>query len=278
MTRDRAIGAATPADPPSVESRRIAMLPGDVSAAVHFVNDADAASDALRLDRSSAGIGGRPTLVQNVESLAYAALIARLVTPGTAAGSRRGARDSPGHRQRVGRPAFARSSSGTPSASWPTGRRSTPAAQAVLLGGYFGGWVDRPRPGTALDPVGMRRAGRAFGCGVRLVPAAGTLRCERDGPDHGLHGRPERRPMRALRLRPPGHRRRDRSARARARRGRRPRAGSNAGAASRRPWRLPASRTGRLACWPQRPATFRRRVRSATPVGRAAWPLSGSGG
>src|SRR6185312_4666576 len=50
---------------------------GEASAAVHFVNEADARPTTTPPRMSEFGVGGRPTVVQNVESLAYAALIAR---------------------------------------------------------------------------------------------------------------------------------------------------------------------------------------------------------
>src|SRR5439155_15806339 len=50
---------------------------GEESAAVHHVNDGDARPTALPPRPYERGVRGRPTLVQNVESLAHAALIAR---------------------------------------------------------------------------------------------------------------------------------------------------------------------------------------------------------
>ena len=55
----------------------VGYVSGEGSAAVHFVNDGDARPTTTPPRISERGIGGRPTLVQNVESLAYAALIAR---------------------------------------------------------------------------------------------------------------------------------------------------------------------------------------------------------
>ena len=50
---------------------------GEESAAVHFVNDGDARPTTTPPRPFERGVDGRPTLVQNVESLAHAALIAR---------------------------------------------------------------------------------------------------------------------------------------------------------------------------------------------------------
>ncbi|MDQ6712210.1 MAG: proton-conducting membrane transporter, partial [Candidatus Dormibacteraeota bacterium] len=50
---------------------------GEESAAVHFVNAGDARPTSTPPRPFERGVGGRPTLVQNVESLALAALISR---------------------------------------------------------------------------------------------------------------------------------------------------------------------------------------------------------
>ena len=51
---------------------------GEASAAVHYINSGDARPITTPPRVSERGVKGRPTLVQNVESLAYAALIARM--------------------------------------------------------------------------------------------------------------------------------------------------------------------------------------------------------
>jgi NADH:ubiquinone oxidoreductase subunit F (NADH-binding) len=48
--------------------------------------------------------------------------------------------------------------------------------QAVLLGGYFGGWTEASQAwDMALDPAEMRRSARGFGCGV--VAFLGSAGC-----------------------------------------------------------------------------------------------------
>jgi NADH:ubiquinone oxidoreductase subunit F (NADH-binding) len=122
-------------------------------------------------------VDGRPTLVQNVESLAHAALIARsgdawyrelggastrgtaLVTVGTAAGH--GATEI---------------AIGTTVAELAERARVPGDPRAVLLGGYFGGWLPAGEAWSlTLDPVEMRAAGSAFGCGV--VSFLGQAEC-----------------------------------------------------------------------------------------------------
>jgi NADH:ubiquinone oxidoreductase subunit F (NADH-binding) len=117
--------------------------------------------------------------VQNVESLAYAALIARHgvawyrsagrgQTPGTALVTVSGAVPRPGVRE---------IEYGTTIAEVAAlAGATTRSASAVLVGGYFGAWAsldeawDRP-----LDPADRAPAGLGFGCGV--VSFAGSDTC-----------------------------------------------------------------------------------------------------
>ena len=155
-----------------------AYVAGEESAAVHFVNSGDARPTVTPPRPFERGIDGRPTLVQNVESLAYAALIARYgaawfreagrgETRGTALVTVTGA-PLGGVREielgtRVGE--LAAMSGVHPH-----------AADAVLLGGYFGGWSARESVwGLPLDPVALRSVGARFGAGV--VRFLGTDQC-----------------------------------------------------------------------------------------------------
>jgi NADH:ubiquinone oxidoreductase subunit F (NADH-binding) len=153
---------------------------GEESAAVHFVNEADARPTTSPPRVFERGIGGQPTLVQNVESLAYAALIARRgdgwyrevgldTTPGSALVTVSGS-ERDGIREIEIGTTIGRLAAETGAGESALGR------QAALLGGYFGGWVSAERGwDLPLDPVSLRSAGSAFGCGV--VAFLGHDRC-----------------------------------------------------------------------------------------------------
>lgn len=141
---------------------------GEETAAVHFVNDGDARPTSLPPRPFERGVDGRPTLVQNVESLAHAALIARLgdawyretgrsETRGTALMTISGAPRS----------GVVEVELGVTIGDIATLGETPVDGRPVLLGGYFGGWVAGNAAWTMpLDPVELRRAGSAFGCGV----------------------------------------------------------------------------------------------------------------
>src|SRR5712692_3098121 len=141
---------------------------GEESAAVHFVNAGDARPTTTPPRPFDRGVGGRPTLVQNVESLALAALIARrghdwFIDHGRAGGI--GLITVSGAVKHAGVQEIHFGSTLSDVASAAGGLRGD--AQAVLLGGYFGGWGEVDEQwGLPLDPRSMRARGLALGCGV----------------------------------------------------------------------------------------------------------------
>ena len=153
---------------------------GEESAAVHFVNAADARPTVTPPRPYERGIGGRPTLVQNVESLAHAALIGRFgdgwyrevgrdSTPGSALVTISGSTRDGVREIEIG--TTIGELAGQAGAANGPGER-----QAVLLGGYFGGWLSMERGwDVPLDPLALRAAGSAFGAGV--VAFLGNDRC-----------------------------------------------------------------------------------------------------
>src|ERR1700674_1662861 len=118
---------------------------GEESAAVHFVNDGVAVPTATPPRPFERGVGGRPTLVQNVESLAMAALIARrghAWYQGLGYGRARGIGllTVSGAVNRAGVHEVAFGSTLSDAAAAAGGLKDD--VRAVLLGGYFGGWAD----------------------------------------------------------------------------------------------------------------------------------------
>jgi NADH:ubiquinone oxidoreductase subunit F (NADH-binding) len=122
------------------------------------------------------GVNGVPTLVDNVETLAHLALIARYGprwfrqagtpdAPGTMLITAGGAVASPGvHEVQAGTPV-----------GEVLARCGAPDDAAVLIGGYFGTWHQVREVGRLpLGPAGLRPAGASPGAGVLLaLPAVG---------------------------------------------------------------------------------------------------------
>ena len=135
---------------------------GTSSAAVHLVNEGIATPLSTPPSAHVRGIDGAPTLVQNVETLAHVALIARersdrhrCWSAGMAGGVKalqalacwRSSRD---HRRRS-------------RWSWPAAR---PNGTAVLVGGYFGQWIDAGQGWELpLDPDSPTHAGLRLAVG-----------------------------------------------------------------------------------------------------------------
>jgi NADH:ubiquinone oxidoreductase subunit F (NADH-binding) len=117
------------------------------------------------------GLRGRPTLVQNVETLAHLSLIARhgdawfrtvgtQAAPGTTLLTVTGAVAHPG----VVEVALGTSLGAAIAPCAPS------APQAVLVGGHFGAWVPwQTAAALPLTPAGLQAAGSALGAGVVVV-------------------------------------------------------------------------------------------------------------
>jgi len=124
------------------------------------------------------GYKGRPTVVQNVETLAHLGLIARhgpgwfrevgtAERPGTMLVTVSGAVQAPGVYEM---PAGIRIDDVLARASG-----ATEPLRALLVGGYFGAWVAPDAPGLALDDTVLRAHNAAVGAGV--VVALGASSC-----------------------------------------------------------------------------------------------------
>ncbi|GAB7110965.1 NADH-ubiquinone oxidoreductase-F iron-sulfur binding region domain-containing protein [Streptomyces phaeofaciens JCM 4814] len=154
--------AERPAGPPVDVVRTLhSYVAGEESAAVRRIDGGPALPTAKPPRPFERGVGGAPTLVANVETLARIALLHTWpeAAPGiadahlvTLSGS-------------GGRPALAEVAAGTRLDDL-AGSCGHEKAEAVLLGGLFGGlygtgWADLP-----LDQDGLRTAGGALGCGA----------------------------------------------------------------------------------------------------------------
>lgn len=122
------------------------------------------------------GVGRRPTLVQNVETLAHLALLGRYGpdwfrevgdhhTPGTTLVTVGGAVATPGvYEIELGHPLHA--------VLAQAGGQTEPL-QAVLVGGYLGNWLPISALDTPLTPAALRAVGAVLGPGMLLaLPAS----------------------------------------------------------------------------------------------------------
>ncbi len=163
---------------------RIAVVPsryvaGEESAVVKFLNGGDAKPISVPPRPYERGVRGRATLVQNVETLANLALVARF---GAEWYGSVGTTDEPGSVLTttvgaVARPGVYEFALGTPltrvieSAGGPT-----EPLGSLLVGGYFGTWLDlEAAEGLVLAHGVLRQAGATLGCGV--VAALPMLSC-----------------------------------------------------------------------------------------------------
>jgi NADH:ubiquinone oxidoreductase subunit F (NADH-binding) len=152
----------------------IGYVAGESTAVVHFVNRKDARPMTTPPRMSERGVRNRPTLVQNVESLAQAALVARYGPDWFREAGRGASRGTslvtiagPVRHEGV-----AEIELGTPLAElveFAGGLTDEP--QAVLFGGYFGTWAPASEVwDLPLDPASLKEAGLTFGCGfVRIL-------------------------------------------------------------------------------------------------------------
>jgi NADH:ubiquinone oxidoreductase subunit F (NADH-binding) len=189
----RALGERAAARRDGVPIRMVAVpdgyVSGEESALVHLLNGGRAVPTAIPPRPFERGVDGRPTLIQNVETLAHVALIARhgadwyralgtAAEPGTALVTLRGAVERPGVREIA---------LGTPLAALVAhGGGDLAHARGVLVGGYFGSWLEPEVARTAtLDAASLRPLGASLGCGVVVVlpdtacPVAETARVVR---------------------------------------------------------------------------------------------------
>jgi NADH:ubiquinone oxidoreductase subunit F (NADH-binding) len=169
--------AAALAERPEPELRRarIAGAParyvaGESSAAVNFLNSSIGTPTSRPPAPHTAGVEGAPTLVQNVETLAHVALVARYGAEWYRSAGRRGAAGTVllTAAGAVRSPGVLEIESGTTvgEAIEMAGGAAAPP-RAVLLGGYFGSWIDAQEAlELPLDQAALEPRGYGLGCGV----------------------------------------------------------------------------------------------------------------
>jgi NADH:ubiquinone oxidoreductase subunit F (NADH-binding) len=161
-----------------------AFLSGEKSAVVSRVDGGPALPRDKATRVSEAGVRGRPTLVQNVETLAQLAMLARF---GPAWYRTQGTRDEPGTMLTtvsgaVNAPAVYEVPIGVPLRELlcRAGAPGLPAAAgggtggvgAVLVGGYHGSWLPTAALDAPLSRAGLKPWGATPGAGVVVVLAA----------------------------------------------------------------------------------------------------------
>ncbi len=146
------------------------FIAGEETALIHWLNGGDAKPTLVPPRPFERGVRGRPTLVQNVETLAHLALIARF---GAEWFRGLGPSDDPGTRLLtvgggVARPGVVEVASGIPLREALDDAGLAPGkSPPVLVGGYFGTWLGPQQVrGARLDLGSMRAIGASPGCGV----------------------------------------------------------------------------------------------------------------
>ena len=179
LTRALAERSSVRADQVSIrlEAAPSRYVTGEESALVHWLNGGDAKPTFIPPRPFERGVAGRPTLVNNVETLAHLALVARYGAgwfrslgtpedPGTVLVSVVGD---------VGSPGAYEFSFGTPVTEVIRAAGTGASAHSVLAGGYAGTWLPASTASTlTLDRASFASAGAVIGCGSIMVLGEGS--------------------------------------------------------------------------------------------------------
>lgn len=155
-------GASAGAPWPEVALAPHGYLSGESSAVVRALSGGPALPQTKRTPAAAAGVGGRPTVVHNAETLARVALVDRGLDPGGALAT---------VTTDTGLVALQAVRGESVGAVIRRARPAAPAPHAVLVGGYGGRWVAweslaaRPYERAALGAAGV-----SLGAGI-LIPA-----------------------------------------------------------------------------------------------------------
>jgi NADH:ubiquinone oxidoreductase subunit F (NADH-binding) len=180
--------SAALAERPEPELRRARLVAaparyvaGESSAAVHFLNRSVATPTSRPPAPHLAGVDGTPTLVQNVETLAHVALIARYGPEWYRSAGRRGAAGTAllTAAGAVRLPGVLEVEVGTNVGEvieMCDGSAGPP--RAVLVGGYFGTWIDASEAlDVPLDHDALRRRGSGDGMGCGVIGVISNSSC-----------------------------------------------------------------------------------------------------
>jgi NADH:ubiquinone oxidoreductase subunit F (NADH-binding) len=155
---------------------------GEETAVVHWLNGGPAKPTTTPPRPFERGVGGRPTLIQNVETLAHLALIARF---GASWFRGVGTADDPGSllvsvSGAVTRPAVLEVPLGVRIGRIVAAFGLEVEPQAALVGGYFGAWLPwREAVDLPLTRAHLRAAGGSIGAGiVAVLPPDSCGLCE----------------------------------------------------------------------------------------------------
>ena len=169
---DRALAERDDAEGVELVAARHAFIAGEESAVVDAVSGGTGLPKAKPPRVFERGVDGRPTLVQNVETLAHAALVARY---GPGWFRAQGTDDEPGSMLTTlhgagGARVVAEAEIGTHLAALV----NLDDAQAVLVGGYHGAWLPgRVARSARLSRASLGAVGGTLGAGV-VVPLPTT--------------------------------------------------------------------------------------------------------
>src|SRR6266542_1990858 len=171
---------------------RLAAIPsryvaGEETALVHWLNGGPATPTRTPPRPFQRGVDRRPTLIDNVETVAHLAQVLRF---GPDWFRQLGTADEPGSALvtlsgAVERPGVYEVPIGAPLAQLVSRAAGAPeGVGAVLLGGYFGSWIGAEEASAAsLSNGDLRRHGASLGCGAVVVLGASACRL----PDGTVH-------------------------------------------------------------------------------------------
>ena len=158
--------------PIRIETTPSGYVVGEESALVHWLNGGEAKPTFVPPRPFEKGVRGRPTLVNNIETLAHLALVARF---GAGWFRSLGTADDPGTTLvslsgDVSRPGVYETALGSPLAQAVSAARPTGTPQALLMGGYSGAWISASlAQDLTLDRQSLRKANASLGCGVIAI-------------------------------------------------------------------------------------------------------------